>query len=82
MRRKQQVGVVSHQTVHGQDSQIFVFACLADQERIDSLLRGKTCAAFIAALNYVPGNSSDGEACSSWHNRILCICVYSLQPNQ
>jgi hypothetical protein len=41
MRRKQQVNVVSHQTMNGQDSQIFVLACLADQERIDSLLRGK-----------------------------------------
>jgi hypothetical protein len=82
MRRKQQVNVVRDQTVHWQDSPIFVLACLADQERIDSLLRGKTRVAIIAALNYVPGNPSNGEASSSWHNSIPCICVYSLQPNQ
>jgi hypothetical protein len=35
----------------------------------------KTSAAIIAALDYVPENSSNGEASSSWHNSIPCICV-------
>jgi hypothetical protein len=41
MRRKQQVSVVSHQKMHGQDNQIFVLAYLTVQDRINSLLRGK-----------------------------------------